>query len=907
MDPITEKALSETLLPSVLEDIAESLQTGKLPRYDYHGAKVITGNFWQDFTPPELNPQQRMALPLLGPSMDPEGLPLLRHDIAMRQLLEARKELLWLNRVVPYLKEWEKAAPFSYISSRLEADKYLKSYCKQVQEPKHRELIHTSRMAAHMLLFAHLTGQVVTAPEGHIKLRSAGLQSLILNSEPSKAGVLNSLSYFPEGRPVHLDFLTRDTKRIGLAPLDLFDEVIQETDSQSGIYKQGHPQIRWTTNHVVQQIAASVIPLLSQAPIRLKQKGCEPDLYFAQFALIDRLGDSLKADHKPLPHAGFAPKSLSLVSITNPAIEEWKELFEAQPGGKDFMQGSQDDLLQTRADYACEGLGLEQKLFERSLILGFRSADNRLYEDLAVSSYKSLNPTRFKDLSVKVLPSIKTRLSAAEVDEAREKMVSQVMREVEKDPGLTPKVMAALQKSQTISVYTPAAPAEIKGNFPPQKHPMMPAPDLPSADSISFIKTAIPLSEAAQFQGPFLSAAHYADLSINGKGVLPDHIIAMQGISTTFSEERVAEAYSHFLPDLTDRSMRFAEKICRVQSSTGTLLIPYLHRSGDALSGRENSEVSVDKEEEQKGLPLVRIRTNTHDTKALAKYYSPGLKAFKDLAPERPVREIPMYLYAPMVSDRALETVRDILIEKAAAELGKDPHKIHDLSCEILNKSGFNRLQNALDDPSIPVFAIEGEKKALAANAMQEQLFLRSLKDALQQPDPASFMERIQTVPVMAPIGMIGVWWTHSPKGTSQHEIRPEIKETVALKGRQFIIAHDNDGADKIEVAAAAATCAAALHRDHDSKPMYWRTPKGPDKGLDDYIAGLAKKSTEPWPVAVGNAYITAARAFKRTLSPIRTDLSYASLEQAKKGGLKDFQEFLVSSPPIAEPALIDR
>jgi hypothetical protein len=882
---------------------------------------------WENYLPDPLDNAQKDALEQSAPAPISGGMTDLVRQWPLQRMHQRQAEQLeWVSTWTDHVSTWEQTDPAGCDLAKTETAKHLKSYCKALtpKTPAY-QLAYDARMAAHCQLAAHITGFVATRDDQSTKINSAGLRALQsgVPAQSYESAFLSNLKQMPTGIPEVVKFNTRKIPDGMGTAKDIYAEFFKEFAVQSDIYGRGNPEVKWTTNHSLQQLVDQQAPDLGITTSRITQKGVPIELHFE---LLELAGKSDNSDRIPL----LTPDELDEVNLKaadwdalhlSPTMAEsaqpWFEAVKKYPGVSELLRGDFDKSLTPNFQFQ-KALGpTYQKLIKNEFILAYREINPTGYTALATAAFRQADPAKFGQLSPKDLSKVKSMgISDETLGKARDHVAAACTEQLQALPGAEGRVQARFLRDRKVTLMHLEVAPEYQELFPLQKHPIYGETPFTFAAPTdgklaTYTPREIPLLDAASQGGYFLSESHYKGLCIEGgKGVIPESVIAMQGIFTTFDSNKVCAAYAHLNPQNMRRSGGFAKKMCSVQEDVGTMLFTYPSRSGAAKPidlQNEPNEVDLGDEYGEKGNPMVRIRTNTKNSADLAKYYTPSFKALRQVDPHTPVREIPMYVYAPMVSAKARNFLAERLVKDAMESQGKTGDEWVNFGKKVLRQSGFGRYKGALDNPTLPVFAIEGEKKSLAVNQMQDFAFLRQLKEAMTLDRPSvAYLNEVKPLPMVVPVGTIGVWLTHAPKGTKEHSLRPEIIETLNLQDRKFIIAHDNDGADKIEVAASAATAAKVLHRDFGVDPIYWRPPEGPGKGFDDWVEEMAKESAAPsWKEKVEGAYKLASRDFDVQMSPIRTDMVYRDIQAAHKAlPIKNFQDFITGKEDRQELSL---
>jgi hypothetical protein len=918
---ITIHQLEGVLTPSAQDTVLGLLKTdpSNPPKVAYQ---------WESHLPEPLDSAQHTALDMANPTPISDDMRGLVRQWPLQRMHQSQVDQLeWVSAWMDHVSTWEQTDPKGCDRAKTETAKHLKSYCKALTpDTPPYELAYNARLAAHCQLAAHVTGFVATKDDTSIKLNSAGLRAL-QSSIPQRgyeADFLSNLKQIPTGIPVTVKFNTRPIPDGMGTPQELYAQMFDEFAVQSPIYKAKNPDVKWTTNHSIQQLGDTQAPDLAITTSRIIQKGVPIDLHFNLLGLAahDQNSDNIPLlSPAELDASGLKPqdwKALKLSPTKQEAAQPWFEAVQAYPGVQHLLAGDYDKALAPNFQFQKELGPTYQKLIKNEFILAYREINPKGYANLAVSAFRKADPAKFGQLAVQDLPKVKSMgISDEALGKARDWVALNCTEQLRALPGAAKRVQDRFLRDRKVTLMHLEVSSEYRDMFPLQKHPIYGETPFtftePKGGKLAtYVPREMPLLEAANQPGYFLSEAHHKGLCIEGgKGVIPESVIAMQGIFTTFNSDTVCAAYSHLNEQNMRRSSSFATKICSIQEDVGTMLFAYPFRSGASKPldlANEKAEVDLGDEYSEKGDPMVRIRTNTKNSADLAKYYTPSFKALRKVDPDTPVREIPMYVYAPMVSAKARNFLADRLVTQAMQDQGKQGEEWKNFGKKVLRQAGFARYKGALDNPALPVFAIEGEKKSLSVNQMQDFGYLRQLREAFSLDKPnAAYLQEIKEQPMVVPVGTIGVWLTHAPAGTKEHELRPEIAETLNLKDRKFIIGHDNDGADKIEVAASAATAAKVLHRDYGVDPIYWRPPEGPGKGFDDWVEEIAKDTDAPtWAEKVEAGYKHASREFEGLMAPLRTDMVYGDIQEAQKTqDIKNLQDFITGQEQSQQMDLV--
>lgn len=875
----------------------------------------------------------------------PEVETALRDVVAERFLEDLSGVASFVSKAEEAVAAWKVKCPAAYRQAEAATDESIRLMGRKADSPDAElalEAFKQVRLFSHCLLHGHITGRNQFSPSQDLGGQASRIvmlktPTLELLARQNK-NLYYSIAKLEVGHLDHADYGqngkegARELKGfLGMGPADnrnpfevLYDRLVEETDPRSAIFQSGN--LKWSANHVIAQISKEVCPLLAMDDAKLRQKQMSPEVFYGLYRLSREVRNISLESVYPLLDAGINPKEvppdfelrfdadwMRRVNVTSPMVvsagftpirhkkmaELVREVFERIPDMQQRMQ-EEGELRQLKIAHTCDVYvrPFVTVVKQRELTRMFRELNPKAYNEALLKAAKEVLPDKFGNVSVQEFTPQKIAVLDKEDDRTKARLRTALYVEAVKGLGQMPdaveRVEERLMSDKKYPVMVLKVAPQVRDFVPLQPNALIGKSDMVAPSDpqklVAFEPTSYGYNERTKVEGFVLSEKHYRGLSMtNGKGVLPDEIIALQGIYTTANPEHVAQVYAHYNPLLVKQSRSMIAQITEQAGEQGIMVLKGIHRNGTACKPR-GAEIDPATEVEFKGDTMGRIRTAS-----MPKYRSVAVKQLKEIDPQNPLAEAPLYLYAPLVSDRAMRFMADSWIKMAAARAGiRADEKTMALGRKVLDKTGYYKYTSLLDDPTVPIFGMEGEKKILSVSTMQDLTHMREVERVLKAPNADVALEDVRPLPMIAPVGTIGVWITAKQPGTGKHVLRPEFEETLNLaKGRQFIIGHDSDGYNNPSVAAAAAYAATVFDRDYGVKPMYWYPPEGPGKGFDDFVEENAKRQSPdlPWRERVIKGYEVMSHLFNQQIRPLRTEISYGDITnaQGKKLHLQKF------------------
>lgn len=854
------------------------------------------------------------------------------------------------------LQKWERECPEVYMEALSQVDSWIEG--KYRKEPIQLsdaaiEAIRATRMMSYCLCHAHFAGRVeLQGPRSdltHVMLKSPEfdmLKAKMKQSHQSREGLLMlSLARMSIGPVEQLEFNVDTEKTQLIARLleepgrnggdALYERIVDEANPYSIKYQKGG---KYTPGHIIDQISSALAPVLMMDPAKMRQKQMDPRTCFGLYKLGVRLrpiaertvfpltgvmdvpktipqGFRLRLPAQKMEANGWTPEYLQASGIQPYVHEEFPKIAEQVLGYFPDMQeriadsGALRELKQAHTRQVVLSPVLE-RVKQEEVRQAYKKIDPDGYYRSVAKAYEQVDPKRYGGITGQ---DIKERRPIARVEDAKtyELILIEVFKkglwEFENRENGIDLLADALREGEKIICYQPQMTATHRASFPFQPHPFVEDNGVGLAEEgvIRFQRREITRAEANNEKGVMLSDTHYKQLSINGRGVLPDHALVMQMISTTFNPDTVNQVFSHYNEKAGRKLRKVTDGFTAEAGGEGVLCFPYIHTGSQGGPCRDNQ--AYQREVANKGIPICRIR-NRATAANLPKYATPALRTCRAVGDKRPVREAPLYLPVHYVSEKAVDFLEAALLEMILkrAQKGRESEEI---GREALARAGFPKYrQGILSDETAPLFCIEGEKKAQCVEFMQQLALVERCSAVLSAENPEKELARIEKVNLAAVVGSVGVWITQKNKSGRQHVIRPEVPEAVNLRQREVVLMYDGDGLEpgsetrNQSIAKAAASASTVLVRDFGCKTYLWRPPAGPGKGVDDWVQERAARAqgrfAGAWGDRVYAAYADLRSRFHEQMRPLKKEIVSQELSAAQKKGV-ELDDVLCSSPPV--------